>query len=87
MRAEQSAGANCGIDDLDYVARMTWECNDVGVDTIELGSTIAMEGELQAFHAREIPRYGWTIETFQPYPGQHDPSDPELLGRIAFKTA
>ncbi len=44
-------GANCGIDDLDYVARMTRECNDVGVDTIEAGNsiTVAMEGGLLKF--------------------------------------
>jgi aldehyde:ferredoxin oxidoreductase len=35
-------GANCGIDDLDYVAKMTWECNDIGLDTIEAGNTIAI---------------------------------------------
>ncbi len=29
-------------------------------------------GGLQAFYAREAPHYGWTIETFQPFPGQHD---------------
>jgi len=41
-----SLGANCGIDDLDFVAKMTRECNDVGLDTIEAGNTlaIAMEG-------------------------------------------
>jgi aldehyde:ferredoxin oxidoreductase len=38
-------GANCGIDDLDYVARLTRECNDVGVDTIEAGNTIAIAME------------------------------------------
>lgn len=39
-------GANCGIDDLDYVAKMTYECNDLGLDSIEAGNTIAiaMEG-------------------------------------------
>jgi aldehyde:ferredoxin oxidoreductase len=39
-------GANCGIDDLDFVAQMTRECNDIGLDTIEAGNTvaIAMEG-------------------------------------------
>lgn len=39
-------GANCGIDDLDFVAKMTRECNDVGLDTIEAGNTlaIAMDG-------------------------------------------
>jgi aldehyde:ferredoxin oxidoreductase len=38
-------GANCGIDDLDYVAKMTYECNDVGVDTIEAGNTLAIAME------------------------------------------
>lgn len=44
-------GANCGIDDLDYVARMTYECNDAGIDTIEAGNTIAvaMDGGLLEF--------------------------------------
>ncbi|MCJ7625357.1 MAG: aldehyde ferredoxin oxidoreductase, partial [Anaerolineaceae bacterium] len=46
-----SIGANCGIDDLDYVALMTRECNDIGLDTIEAGNTIAivMEGGLLEF--------------------------------------
>ncbi len=44
-------GANCEIDDLDYVALMTRECNDLGLDTIEAGNTvaIAMEGGLLDF--------------------------------------
>jgi aldehyde:ferredoxin oxidoreductase len=44
-------GANCGIDNLDYIAKMTWECNDVGVDTIEAGNTlaVAMEGGVLEF--------------------------------------
>jgi aldehyde:ferredoxin oxidoreductase len=44
-------GANCGIDDLDIIARLTWECNDVGVDTIEAGNTlaVAMEGGVIKF--------------------------------------
>ena len=29
-------------------------------------------GGLQAFYLRELPHYGWTIETFQPFPGDHD---------------
>jgi aldehyde:ferredoxin oxidoreductase len=37
-----SLGANCGIDDIDYVAQATWECNDIGLDTIEAGNAIAM---------------------------------------------
>ncbi len=44
-------GANCGIDDLDIIARMTRECNDLGLDTIEAGNSIAiaMEGGLLEF--------------------------------------
>ncbi|PKO02672.1 MAG: aldehyde ferredoxin oxidoreductase [Chloroflexi bacterium HGW-Chloroflexi-5] len=46
-----SLGANCGIDKLDYIAQMTRECNDIGLDTIEAGNTIAvaMEGGLLEF--------------------------------------
>ncbi len=46
-----SLGANCGIDDIDYVAKMTRECNDIGLDTIEAGNTIAvaMDGGLLPF--------------------------------------
>ena len=29
-------------------------------------------GGLQAFYAREAPHQGWTIETFQPFPGEHN---------------
>jgi len=35
-------GANCGIDDLDWIAKMTYECKDVGLDTIEAGNTVAV---------------------------------------------
>ncbi|MDZ7699109.1 MAG: aldehyde ferredoxin oxidoreductase C-terminal domain-containing protein [Deltaproteobacteria bacterium] len=44
-------GPNCGIDDLDAIARMDRACDDFGVDTIEMGATIAvaMEGGLKAF--------------------------------------
>jgi len=50
-----SLGANCGIDDLDYVAKMTRECNDIGLDTIEAGNTIAvaMDGGLLPFGDKE----------------------------------
>ncbi len=39
-------GPNCGIDDLEALGRMTWLCNDIGLDTIEMGGSIgvAMEG-------------------------------------------
>jgi aldehyde:ferredoxin oxidoreductase len=48
-------GANCGIDDLDYVAEMTYQCNDLGLDTIEAGNTIAvaMEGGAMEFGDKE----------------------------------
>ncbi len=48
-------GANCGIGNLDTVAKLTYECNDIGVDTIEAGNTIAiaMEGGAAAFGDEE----------------------------------
>lgn len=44
-------GANCGIGNLDDIADLIWACNDVGLDTIEMGGTIAvaMEGGLIKF--------------------------------------
>ena len=41
-------GSNCMIDDLDSVARINRACNDVGVDTMDVGSAlaVAMEGGL-----------------------------------------
>jgi len=46
-----SLGANCGIDNLDHVAELIWQCNDLGIDTIEAGCTIgvAMEAGLAEF--------------------------------------
>ncbi|MFX0186153.1 MAG: aldehyde ferredoxin oxidoreductase C-terminal domain-containing protein [Candidatus Hodarchaeota archaeon] len=44
-------GPNCGIYDLDHVGELNRACNDLGVDTIEMGDTIgvAMEGGLTNF--------------------------------------
>jgi len=44
-------GGNCGIDDLDALAQMDRLDDDYGIDTIEMGATIAvaMEGGLAAF--------------------------------------
>ena len=44
-------GANCGIDNLDTIAELIRICNDVGLDTIEAGCTIAvaMEGGVIEF--------------------------------------
>ena len=46
-----SLGANCGIDNLDQIAELIWLCNDLGLDTIEAGTTIgvAMEAGLAKF--------------------------------------
>jgi len=48
-------GANCGIDDLEYIAKMTRECNDIGLDTIEAGNAIAvaMDGGYIEFGDKE----------------------------------
>ncbi len=35
-------GANCGIDDLDVIGKLTQMCNDIGIDTIEAGDVIAV---------------------------------------------
>ena len=44
-------GANCGIYDLDTVGELNRACNDLGLDTIEAGDTlaVAMEGGLIEF--------------------------------------
>jgi aldehyde:ferredoxin oxidoreductase len=35
-------GANCGIDDLDYIAYMNRICDELGLDCIETGDTLAV---------------------------------------------
>ena len=35
-------GTNCGIGDPDQLAALNWEANDLGIDTIELGATVAV---------------------------------------------
>jgi aldehyde:ferredoxin oxidoreductase len=44
-------GANCGIGDLDIVGKLTHQCNDIGIDTIEAGVTIgvAMDAGVKEF--------------------------------------
>jgi aldehyde:ferredoxin oxidoreductase len=39
-------GAQCGIDDLEAIAEANYLCNDLGLDTISAGSTIACAMEL-----------------------------------------
>ncbi|KPK74856.1 MAG: aldehyde:ferredoxin oxidoreductase, partial [Phycisphaerae bacterium SM23_30] len=49
-------GANCGIDDLDVIGRLIYKCNDLGLDTIETGTTlaVAMEAGLAPFGDGEM---------------------------------
>ena len=44
-------GPNCEIDDLDAIARMDRACDDIGIDTIEIGNAVAvaMEGGVKEF--------------------------------------
>jgi len=37
-----SLGADCGIDDLDAIAELDRTCSDLGLDTIEMGATLAV---------------------------------------------
>lgn len=38
-------GSNLGIEDLDMVARLNWEANDLGLDSIELGAALGVAAE------------------------------------------
>ncbi|HRQ36532.1 MAG TPA: aldehyde ferredoxin oxidoreductase C-terminal domain-containing protein [Chloroflexota bacterium] len=38
-------GANLGIDSLDTIARMNWEVNDMGLDSIEIGAALGVAAE------------------------------------------
>jgi aldehyde:ferredoxin oxidoreductase len=38
-------GSNLGIDDLDVIARLNWELNDLGLDTIEVGAALGVAAE------------------------------------------
>ncbi len=48
-------GANCGIDDLDFIAQYDYMCDDFGLDTIEAGDAmaVAMDGGVLAFGDKE----------------------------------
>ncbi|PKQ38544.1 MAG: aldehyde ferredoxin oxidoreductase [Actinobacteria bacterium HGW-Actinobacteria-1] len=37
-----SLGADCGISDMDVVAELDYTCGDLGLDTIEMGATLAV---------------------------------------------
>lgn len=38
-------GSNLGIDDLDTIARLNWEVNDLGLDSIEIGAALGVAAE------------------------------------------
>ncbi|MBW8011560.1 MAG: aldehyde ferredoxin oxidoreductase [Chloroflexi bacterium] len=38
-------GSNLGIDDLDAIARLNWELNDLGIDSIEIGAALGVAAE------------------------------------------
>jgi aldehyde:ferredoxin oxidoreductase len=38
-------GSNLGIDSLDAIARLNWEMNDLGLDTIEVGAALGVAAE------------------------------------------
>ena len=38
-------GSNLGIGDLDMIARLNWEANDLGLDSIELGAALAVAAD------------------------------------------
>jgi aldehyde:ferredoxin oxidoreductase len=42
-------GSNLGIDDLDAIARMDRKCDELGIDTIELGCTIGILNDVGLF--------------------------------------
>jgi len=38
-------GSNLGIADLDGIARLNWEANDLGLDTIDVGAALGVAAE------------------------------------------
>ena len=44
--AAWAMGADCGVGDLDALIKANWLCNDLGLDPISLGGTLAAAMEL-----------------------------------------
>lgn len=42
-------GSNLGIDDLDVIAKMNWQVNDLGIDSIDVGAAIGVAGRAGIF--------------------------------------
>jgi aldehyde:ferredoxin oxidoreductase len=49
-------GSNCMIDDIDIIAQMNAVCNDVGVDTMDVGGAIALAMEAGVLHWGDGPK-------------------------------
>jgi aldehyde:ferredoxin oxidoreductase len=43
-------GSNLGIDDLDVIARLNWQVNDICVDSIDIGAALGVAGRAGKFH-------------------------------------
>jgi len=57
-------GANCGIDDLDVLAEFNYACDEVGLDTISTGATVALAMDLCE---RGIADYGFGFSDADAY--------------------
>lgn len=55
-------GSNLGIDDLDAIARMDRKCDELGIDTIELGCTIGVLNDAGLFEFGDAARAEGLIE-------------------------
>ncbi len=78
-------GANCKIDDLDYIAYFDKCCDDIGLDTIETGVTfgVFMETDLIEFGDKEEVKRIFDEEIRKGTPlGQIIGSGSEITGRV-----
>lgn len=51
-------GAQCGVDDLNAITKANYLCNDLGIDTISMGSTIGCAMELSKKGKLDGPKFG-----------------------------
>ena len=56
-------GSNLGIDDLDVIARMDRKCDELGIDTIELGCTIGILNDVGLFEFGDAARAEALVKT------------------------
>lgn len=48
-------GSNLGIGDLDAIARLNWQVNDLGLDSIEIGSALGVAAEAGLYKFGDVP--------------------------------